>query len=48
MPFTTLKLGAGDSARAHTADEYIYLDEIAQAIELYWSVLDGLELNITK
>ena len=48
MPFPTLKIGPGDSARSHTADEYIYLDEIAQAIELYWSVLDGLDLNITK
>lgn len=48
MPFPTLKIGPGDSARSHTADEYIYLDEIAQAIELYWEMLDGLELNITK
>ena len=48
MPFPTLKIGPGDSARSHTADEYIYLDEIAQARELYWSVLDGLDLNITK
>lgn len=48
MSFPTLKIGPGDSARSHTADEYIYIDEIAQAIQLYWSVLDGLELNIRK
>ena len=48
MPFPTLKIGPGDSARSHTADEYIYLDEIAQAIQLYWEMLDGLDLNITK
>lgn len=35
MPFPTLKLGPGDSARSHTADEYIYLREIEEGIELY-------------
>ena len=48
MPFPTLKIGPGDSARSHTADEFIYVDEIADAIELYWKLLDGLELNISK
>lgn len=48
MPFPTLKIGPGDSARSHTADEFIYIDEIAQAIELYWQMLDGLDLNIRK
>ena len=28
MPFPALKIGPGDSARSHTADEYIYIDEI--------------------
>jgi acetylornithine deacetylase len=31
MPFPALKTGPGDSARSHTADEYIYLAEIGQA-----------------
>ncbi len=44
MPFTTLKLGPGDSARSHTADEYILLSEIAEAMEMYVSVLDKLEI----
>ena len=44
MPFTTLKLGPGDSARSHTADEYILLSEIAEAVEMYVSVLDKLEI----
>ena len=35
MPFPTLKMGPGDSARSHTADEYIYLDEIKDGIETY-------------
>lgn len=44
MPFTTLKLGPGDSARSHTADEYILLSEIAEAVEVYYSVLNKLEI----
>jgi acetylornithine deacetylase len=39
MPFTTLKMGPGDSARSHTADEYIYIDEINKGIELYIQLL---------
>ena len=35
MPFPALKMGPGDSARSHTADEYIYIDEIKEGIELY-------------
>jgi len=44
MPFPTLKMGPGDSARSHTADEYILLDEIREAIELYVKLLDGLRI----
>lgn len=39
MPFPTLKMGPGDSSRSHTADEYIYLDEIRQGIEGYCTLL---------
>jgi len=39
MPFSTLKMGPGDSARSHTADEYIYLDEIRNGIETYIELL---------
>lgn len=35
MPFATLKMGPGDSARSHIADEYIYLDEIKEGISTY-------------
>ncbi|MBR4995519.1 MAG: M20 family metallo-hydrolase [Alistipes sp.] len=48
MPFTTLKLGPGDSARSHTADEYILLDEVAEAIEMYEQVLDNLIIEKSK
>ena len=34
-----VKFGPGDSARSHTADEYIHIHEIEQAIELYWQLL---------
>lgn len=44
MPWPSLKMGPGDSARSHTADEYICLDEIRQAIELYVKMLDGLKI----
>ena len=31
----SLKIGPGDSARSHSADEFILIDEIEQAISLY-------------
>ena len=40
MPFPTLKMGPGDSARSHTADEYIYVEEIRNGIETYIQLLD--------
>lgn len=45
MPFPSLKIGPGDSARSHTADEFIYLHEIDEAIKLYVEMLDGLSLD---
>lgn len=42
MPFPTLKMGPGDSARSHTADEFIYLDEIRNGIDLYIQLLNQL------
>ena len=40
MPFHALKMGPGDSARSHTADEYIYIKEIEEGIELYTRLLE--------
>lgn len=40
MPFPALKMGPGDSARSHTADEYIYIEEIKAGIELYINLLN--------
>jgi acetylornithine deacetylase len=39
MPFPSFKLGPGDSARSHSADEYIFISEMANAIETYVSLL---------
>jgi acetylornithine deacetylase len=39
MSFPTLKMGPGESARSHTADEYIYTDEIKKGIELFIQLL---------
>jgi len=39
MSFPALKMGPGDSARSHVADEYIYIDEIKEGIELYIRLL---------
>ncbi|HRN55353.1 MAG TPA: M20 family metallo-hydrolase [Agriterribacter sp.] len=40
IPFPALKIGPGDSARSHTADEYIYIDEIKEGIALYVKMLE--------
>lgn len=42
MPFQALKMGPGDSARSHTADEYIYIDEVIEGIELYVKLLEKI------
>jgi acetylornithine deacetylase len=42
MPFATLKMGPGDSARSHTADEFIYLDEIKDGIVTYVKLVEQL------
>ena len=40
MPFTTLKMGPGDSARSHSANEFVFLSEIESGIELYIQLLE--------
>ena len=42
MPFQALKMGPGDSARSHTANEYIYTEEIEKGIDLYIQITNGL------
>ncbi len=42
MPFPALKTGPGDSARSHTADEFIFLKEIEEGIAGYIELLKPL------
>ncbi len=39
LSIPSLKIGPGDSARSHTADEYIYLSELEEGIQLYIELL---------
>ena len=45
IPFTSVKIGPGDSARSHTANEYIYKTEIEVGIKTYIDLLRGLEVK---
>ena len=40
MPFSSLKLGPGESSRSHSADEFIRISEIKNAIDTYLKLLD--------
>lgn len=39
MPFPSFKLGPGASARSHSADEYIEIDELRRALDVYVDLL---------
>ena len=45
MPFPSMKMGPGKSSRSHTADEFVFVEEIEEAIRLYLDLLDGLSLD---
>lgn len=45
MHFPSFKLGPGESARSHSADEYIHLSEIKDAISKYVTLLDGTAIG---
>jgi len=42
MPFPTLKMGPGDSARSHTANEFIYIQEIHEGVSTYIQLLSTI------
>jgi len=42
MPFPSVKIGPGHSGRSHTADEFIYLEELKQGIQTYQKLLSQL------
>ena len=43
MPWTSVKMGPGKSARSHTANEFIYPEEIKNGIDVYIEILEKLE-----
>ena len=45
MPFPSMKMGPGKSSRSHTADEFVFVKEISEAIGLYLDLLDGTPLK---
>jgi len=44
MPWPSVKIGPGQSARSHSADEFIYIEEIENGIELYIKMLNEIIL----
>ena len=39
IPYPSVKMGPGDSARSHTPDEFIYVDEVYNGIDAYINLL---------
>ncbi len=48
LPFPTLKFGPGDSARSHTAGEYILRSEIAAGVSGYVGLLRSLRRSMNS
>lgn len=48
MDFPSLKIGPGDSARSHTADEFIFLDEIKEGIKTYIQLLENFSIELME
>ena len=43
IPYPSLNMGPGDSARSHTAGEYIFLSEIERGVDIYCYFLENLK-----
>jgi len=41
MNFPSVKIGPGDSARSHSADEFVYVEEIKEGISTYIRLIDS-------
>ena len=48
MDFPSLKIGPGDSARSHIADEFIFVNEIKDGIKTYIDIITNYKLRITN
>jgi len=44
IPYPSIKIGPGDSARSHTANEYILISEISEGIATYIKLLEKLQI----
>lgn len=44
IPYPSIKIGPGDSARSHTADEYIHISEMEEGLRIYIELLNNLRL----
>jgi acetylornithine deacetylase/succinyl-diaminopimelate desuccinylase-like protein len=42
IPVPSIKMGPGDSARSHSADEFIYVEEIVKGIDTYIALLNEI------
>ncbi len=45
MSFPSFKLGPGESARSHSADEFVKISEIRDAFDIYTALLDGRDIT---
>ncbi|MEX0883455.1 MAG: M20 family metallo-hydrolase [Cyclobacteriaceae bacterium] len=41
IPFPSVKIGPGDSARSHSPDEFIFVEEVEEGISLYINLLNN-------
>lgn len=42
MDFPSFKIGPGDSARSHTADEFVYISELEEGYQGYKNIIENL------
>lgn len=47
MPFSTVKMGPGDSARSHTANEYILVEELEDGLKTYINLIDSVARTLS-
>ncbi len=47
MNFPTVKIGPGDSVRSHTADEFIFMEELLEGVKVYTAILEKLITQLT-
>jgi acetylornithine deacetylase len=45
IPYPSIKIGPGDSARSHTADEFVLISEMEEGFRIYVDLLTGLHLR---